>query len=137
MKAYETALAYSNVILDMSRVAFPDSEYWETLSITISSNLSTYWKPYADFAQTTLSDSDARMRRFFALDYGEKRQGNCISVHIDGFDKAAYFVLKLNRETVDQVTGGEVKYLNHGFYLLEASEPDVQITVKEKSTFIY
>jgi hypothetical protein len=72
-----------------------------------------------------------------ALDYHDSKKGNEITLHVDGFDEQAFFILKLNRDVIDEVTGAEVTDLKDGFYLLDVSQEDVVITVKERKLFYY
>ncbi len=137
VKSYETALGYSNVLLDMSLVSHPKGEDFAEFSRKSSSNLITFWKQFAGFEKTTLSESDARIRRFFALDYYDGRNGDEIHLHVDGLDEQAFFILKLNRDVIDEVTGAQITDLKNGFYLLDVSEEDVVIKVKERWLFYY
>lgn len=137
LKSIETALGYSNVVMDLSMVSHPKQEDFADFSRKTSSNLITFWKQFSGFSKTTLSESDARIRRFLALDYYDGRNGNQISLHVDGFDKQAFFILKLNRDVIDEVTGAEITELGNGFFLLDVSEPDVLIKVKERRLFYY
>lgn len=137
LKSLETALGYSNIVMDMFQVSHPNGEDFADFSRRTSSNLLTFWKPYEGFAKTTLSESDTRIRRFMALDYHDERKKNEITLHVDGFDEQAFFILKLNRDVIDEVTGAEVTDLKDGFYLLDVSQEDVVITVKERKLFYY
>ncbi|MCR5498910.1 MAG: DUF2194 domain-containing protein [Acetatifactor sp.] len=134
-KSYETALGYSNIVMDMSLVSHPKSGDYSGFSRTSSGNVITYWKQFSGFAKTTLSESDVRIRRFFALDYMDGRKGNEITLHVDGFDEQAFFILKLNRDEIKEVTGAQITNLKNGFYLLDVSSPDVVIKVKERTLF--
>ncbi|MBP5282766.1 MAG: DUF2194 domain-containing protein [Lachnospiraceae bacterium] len=137
MKSYETALGYSNVVMDMSLVSHPRKDDFSEFSRKTSSNLITYWKQFSGFEKTTLSQSDVRIRRFFALDYYDGRNGDEISLHVDGFDGQAFFILKLNRDVIDEITGATIKDLKNGFYLLDVSQEDVVIKVKERWLYYY
>ena len=137
MKSYETALGYSNIVLDMSEVSHPDKQDFAEFSRKTSSNIITFWKQFEGFDKTTLSESDARIRRFFALDYYDGRKGDVITLHVDGFDKEAFFILKLNRDVIDEITGATITDLKNGFYLLDVTEEDVEIKVKERWLYYY
>lgn len=137
LKSLQTALGYSNVVLDLSDVSHPEEEDFADFSRRSSSNLITFWKQFSGFEKTTLSESDARIRRFLALDYQDGRNGNVISLHVDGFDEEAFFILKLNRDVIDEVKGAQITDLKNGFYLLSVFEEDVTITVKERRLFYY
>ncbi|MBO4292243.1 MAG: hypothetical protein J5898_10085 [Lachnospiraceae bacterium] len=133
LKAYETALGYSNIMLDMEQAAYPggEEEHWEKIALKFTSNLDTYWKDYVAFDHTTLSESDARIRRFLALDYSDHREKERITLHVEHFDEEAYFVLKLNREEVKEIRGASYQKLRNGFYLLKIQEQDVEIEVEK------
>lgn len=137
LKSIQTALGYSNIVLDMSLVSHPSDMDFAEFSRDFTSNVLTFWRQFEGFAKTTVSESDLRIRRYLALDYDDERIGNEIHLHVDGFDEEAFFILKLNRDELDKVTGAEIKDLKNGFYLLEVSQEDVVITVKERRLSIY
>lgn len=129
---YETALGYSNVVLDMKDVSYPEDEedHWENLSRELSRNLTTYWHDYEAFTQTTLTESDARVRKFLTLDYRAERMNNEIFLHINEFEGSAWFLFKLNEGVPGQVQGAVLQDMGGGYYLLEATETEVTIEVK-------
>lgn len=129
---YETALGYSNVVLDMKDVSYPEDEedYWENLSRELSRNLTTYWRDYEAFTQTTLTESDARVRKFLTLDYRTERINDDIFLHINEFESSAWFLFKLNEGVPGQVQGATLQDMGGGYYLLEATETEVTIEVK-------
>lgn len=129
---YETALGYSNVVLDMKDVSYPEDEedYWENLSRELSRNLTTYWRDYEAFTQTTLTESDARVRKFLTLDYRAERINDDIFLHINEFEGSAWFLFKLNEGVPGQVQGATLQDMGGGYYLLEATETEVTIEVK-------
>ena len=77
LRAVESALGYSSIILDMEPIAYPQTaeDRWEKMSEKFAANLLTYWKPYGTFDQTTLSVCDVRVGRFLAMAYRQDRQG--------------------------------------------------------------
>ena len=137
LKSYETALGYSNIVMDLSKVSHPTEGDFSDFSRKTSSNVISFWKQYSGFSKTTLSESDARIRRFFALDYRDDRKENEITLHVDGFDEQAFFILKLNRDEIDEVTGATITDLKNGFFLLDVSQEDVVIKVKERQLFYH
>lgn len=139
LKSMETALAYSNITLDLYAVTYPESDddSWEKLMKQISPNVSTYWKNFYAFEQTTLSDSDLRIRRFLALDYEQSRKEDTIFVDITNFDEQAWFILRLNQEELQSVKGGEYVLVEDGVYLIEAEKPELSIRVKPSSKLRY
>ena len=139
LKSMETALAYSNITLDLYSVTYPqsDEDSWQKLMKKIAPNVSTYWKAYETFDATTLSESDQRIRRFLALDYKQERKKNNIYVSIDHFDEQAWFMLRLNGEDLKSVQGGTYEQIDEGVYLIEAQEAYVAIQVKPRGKLYY
>lgn len=139
VRAFETALGYSNVTLDLKSVAYPESEEdsWEKMSKKISSNLSTYWSAFAAFDATTLSESDARIRRFLALDFSDERTENEISLSVSNFEEEAWFLLRLSGEEVKSVDGGDWVKIEDGAYLILAERDELVIRLKQQDGLHY
>ena len=139
LKSMETALAYSNITLDLYNVTYPESDEdsWQNLMKKISANVATFWKEYASFAQTSLSESDLRIRRFLALSYEQERKEDTIYVSIQHFEDQAWFMLRLSGEDMDSVKGGSFEKIEDGVYLIEAQEADIAIHVKQQDTLHY
>ena len=136
---YETGLGYSNIILDMKDVSYPnsDKDYWENLSREFSANLSTYWQDFDVFSQTSLAESDARIRKFLALDYRTERKGDQIYLYTNEFEDAVWFLFKLNSGFPGGVQGGTLQDMGGGYYLLEAVETEVVINVENTTPDFY
>jgi hypothetical protein len=130
--ALETALAYENVLIDMKRISWPQDENdrWEKLSDDFARNLCTYWKPFEMFERTTLSESDARVRRFLALDYEDERTDDTIHLTISNFSEEAYFILRTHAEEIDEVEGGTFTEIEDGAYLIQAEREELSIRLK-------
>ena len=136
---YETALGYANIVLDMKEVSYPKSgeDHWENLSRELGRNLSTYWKDYDAFTQTTLTESDARVRKFLTLDYRAERMNDDIFLHINEFEGSVWFLFKLNNGKPGQIQGGTLQDMGGGYYLLEAEETEVIIEVESTVAEFY
>lgn len=136
---YETGLGYSNIILDMKDVSYPNGkeDRWENLSREISENLTTYWQDFDAFSQTSLAESDARIRRFLALDYRTERKGDQIFLYTNEFEDSVWFLFKLNSGYPGDIQGGTLEDLGGGYYLLEAVETEIVINVENTSTSFY
>jgi len=132
LMCYETALGYSNILFDMKRVSYPETskDHWENLSRDMSKNLCTYWQDYQGFSQTTLAQSDARIRKFLALDYQTVQKGRQIILYTTQVERPLWFMMKLNGETPAGIQGGTLKDLENGFYLIGAEKPEVIIDLK-------
>ncbi len=139
LRSMETALGYSNITLDLLSVTYPKTEQdsWEKMLRKLSPNLTTFWKPFEAFTHTTLSESDQRIRRFLAIDYEQERQGDNIAVMVKNFDQQAWFVLRLNGETVKSVKGGSSTKIEDGAYLICAEKDKITIKVGRKSGMYY
>lgn len=139
LRSMETALGYSNITLDLFSVTYPETEQdsWEKMLRKISPNLTTFWKPFEAFTHTTLSESDQRIRRFLAIDYEQERQDDNITVRLKNFDQQAWFVLRLNGETVKSVKGGTSAKIEDGAYLICAEKDEITIEVGRKSGMYY
>lgn len=135
LMSYETALGYSNVVLDMKEVSYPQDTlgHWQNLSREISRNLCTYWKDYEKLSQTTLTESNSRIRSFLASDYRTEERAEEIVLHTDIQGDTAWFLLKLNGREPGKIQGGTLQELGGGYYLIETSEEEVTLAIKEES----
>lgn len=139
MRSIESALGYTSVILNMNRVAYPetDADNWEKLYEQFSSNLLTYWKDYTSFEKTTLTESDVRVRRFLNLDFTESRDADELTVHIKNFENEAYFILRTHGESPAAVQGGSCLELEDDAYLIRAEQEELVITLESDYTLWY
>ena len=135
----QTALAYTNPMLDMRRVSWPEAEEagWEVYYERSASNLHTYWKVFKQFDRITVSESDRRIRAFLSMDYTQSRVGDTITLEITGFDAEADFILRTHKEVVSQVVGGTAEELEQGAWLIRADSPHVELTVKVDALYEY
>jgi hypothetical protein len=135
--ALETSLAYENILIDMKRISWPqtESDRWEKLSDDFARNLCTYWKPFEAFERTTLSESDARVRRFLALDYEEERTDDTIHLTISNFSEEAYFILRTHAEEIETVEGGTFTKLEDDAYLIQANCEEMNIQLKADNDY--
>ena len=101
MRSIQTALGYTNVMLDMYDIFWPQekTDRWEVMQKRFSSNLLTYWKNFDGFDSTTLSESNARTRTFLNLDYSQSREDNEITLKTS--EPGSWFVLRLHDEEID------------------------------------
>lgn len=135
----ETALGYTNIVLDLKQVSDPPSPdyYWENLSRSLSQNIVTYWRNYRCFSGTTVAESDARIRRFLALDYRVQKQEGRIVLERNEGDGPAWFMLKVNGRTVERMEGGSYEALKGGFYLIEMEGREAVIELEEEQVMIH
>lgn len=140
MISIQTALGYSNIQVDVNPIAYPvtDEDSWEKLSRKFAGNTSTYWKKFSKFEKTTLSESDARIRKFLALDYEQEKKGNTVSVRISDFQDEAWFILRTHGEEIKYAKGAEFEKIEDGAYLITATEAQVQLELEgEQERYYY
>lgn len=132
MRSLQTALGYSNILLDMYVLAWPTDtkDTWENLYDAFSRNVNTFWKPFKVFDNTTISETDTRVRSMLGLDYSDSRENNVISLHVDNLQEEAWFMLKVNDSSVKKVVGAEVKEIEDSAYLLRVTTENVTIYLK-------
>ena len=135
MTSIQTALGYSTIQVDVNPVAYPssDGETWEKLSKKFASNTGTYWKHYSCFAKTTLAESDLKVRRFLALDYAQRREGNEIQLEISQFEGQASFILRTHGEVLVSAQGASFTKIEDGAYLIEADAKEVTLELQAES----
>lgn len=138
LMGFETALGYTNIALDLKPVSEPPSSayYWENLSRRVTKNIITYWKDYRCFAGTTLAESDARIRRFLALEYRAEVQGDRMVLERNDAAGPVWFLLKVNGKTVKRMEGGSCVLLEGGFYLVEMNKQEAVIEFTKKQVVI-
>ena len=131
LKCYETALGYSNVLLDIHNIIWPKSEddRWENASEDIVSNLDTYWKPFSGFQNTTLSESDTRIRMFLNLGFQDEREGDTILLKLSNADEG-WFLLRTHGERIADIDGGEYQEVETDAYLIHAKQASVEISLE-------
>lgn len=139
VRAVETALGYSNILLDMKYVTWPeeDAPHWEVLSEDFSSNINTYWHPFSVFDKTTLLESDERARTFLAMDYTDSRNGDSITVAIHNRSGDAWFLLRTHSESISDITGGTYQQMEEDVYLIRAREDHLEISVEPDVQLVY
>jgi len=141
-RCIQTALGYSNTVWDLLAAAYPEKkdDAWEILSKEAASNICTYQKPFTAFDETTISKSDQRIRRFLALSYSAESEDNMISLHVDGLEEEAWFLLHTGTREAEDIQGGSFSVVEDGVYLICAEEDEVKIRLseeEEKQLFYY
>ncbi len=133
LKSVETALGYDNAELNIGEILWPedDSDRWEVVYNDMSSSLSTYWKPFRVFDQTTLTESDKRVRTFLNLNCSSLKSGDEIILNIEGRGSdTAYFILRTHGDLIESIEGGTYEKIEDYAYLISADEDTVKICVK-------
>ncbi len=135
MRSIQTALGYTNVMLDMYDIFWPQekTDRWEVMQKRFSSNLLTYWKNFRDFDSTTLSESNARIRTFLNLAYSQSREDNTITLQTS--EAGSWFILKTHGEEIDEIDGGSQTEIEADAYLICAEDTTVKIRLKEQELY--
>lgn len=131
-RSIQTALAYTNILLDLRRVTWPESndDHWENYSREVLGNIETWWKPYSQFNKTTVTESDSSLRNFFALNYEDWREEDRITLEVSGREGTVSFLLHTHDQEVRSVTGGTAARLEKDIWLLSVQEDTVQIELR-------
>lgn len=133
-KCIETALGYTSVMVDLGRIAYPDSEDpLNEMNSSLGWNLQNYFQGFKNFEGTTASESDERIRTFLSLDYTKRVDGNTVCLELEKPDASAWFVLRSDGKRVKSVEGGQWTQLEDGAYLIEATEASVVITLRNNA----
>ena len=134
-RGIQTALGYSNVLLDLHDAIWPQevADEWQNLYDTMSSNVQTYWTGKGGFEETTLSESDVRIRTLLNLDYKDGRTDDTIVLQVSNATQPAWFLLRTHAEKIVEVRGGEYQKLEKDVYLIKVLEEMVEIDVEQLS----
>ena len=135
MRSIQTALGYTNVMLDMYDIFWPQekTDRWEVMQKRFSSTLLTYWKNFRDFDSTTLSESNARIRTFLNLAYSQSREDNTITLQTS--EAGSWFILRTHGEEIDEIDGGSQTEIEADTYLICAEDTTVKIRLKEQELY--
>lgn len=139
MKSVESALGYSSILTDMSKVAYPenDKDVWEKLSEKFASYTSSYWKAFSDFDGTTTAETDLRIRNFLALNYSQKKENDTITLDIDNAGDTSWIILRTHDRGIEKVTGGSYKKIEDDAWLIQAEKSHVTIKLKSTEKMFY
>ena len=135
MRSIQTALGYTNVMLDMYDIFWPErsTDRWEVMQKRFSSNLLTYWKNFECFGSTTLSESNARIRTFLNLAYSQSREDNTITLRTS--EPGSWFILRTHGEEIEEIDGGSQTEIEDGAYLICTEDTTVKIQLKEPGLY--
>ena len=135
MRSIQTALGYTNVMLDMYDIFWPQekTDRWEVMQKRFSRSLLTYWKNFKDFDSTTLSESNARVRTFLNLAYSQSREDNTIT--LQSSEAGSWFILRTHGEEIDEIDGGSQTEIEADAYLICAEDTTVKIRLKEQELY--
>ncbi len=127
----QTALLYSNVLMDLKDAVWPQEEehQWQHLFKDMSSNIQTYWSGKSGLEQTTLSESDLRVRKFLNLDYSHERIDDKVILKVENAADTTWFLLRTHDEKIKKIKGGSYKELEKNLYLITAEDAVVELSL--------
>lgn len=135
LKSVETALGYDNAELNLGQIIWgtDEGDRWEVVYNDMASSLDTYWKPFRAFDQTTLTESDQRVRTFLNIYSSFTREGDVITLNISGRNgRDAWFILRTHAEVIDAIEGATYTKIENNAYLIKADADVVKINVKNE-----
>ncbi|MCQ2496988.1 MAG: DUF2194 domain-containing protein [Lachnospiraceae bacterium] len=120
-KSLQTSLGYSNVLIDMKQVIWPETEEdeWQNCFNNIYSFMTSYWTDDTGFTNTTISQCDDRVRNMLAVKYAAERNEEGLALNIDNVDEA-WFILRTHNSEIIGIDHGEFKKLEEDVYLIHA-----------------
>ena len=136
-RSLNTSIGYSALMINLNNAFRPadEDDKWENYFDLINSNISTYWHRFTLFEQTTLSESDYRIRKMLSLDYETYCQRDEDSTRITVFTDKEYdecwFLLRTHEQQVEGMTGGDWKLIEKDVYLIHMTDDRAEITVRD------
>ncbi len=139
-KSLLTSLGYTNVLVNMTQALWPEKaeDEWQNFFDHVFSYVTSYWSDRLIFDATTISESDARIRKMLSVKYNdEKRDDNTIVLHSSGADENFFIVRLHDREIVKISDNAEYTRIEKDSYLIKAKSGDTVITTKESEEVIH
>lgn len=139
LKSIETSLGFSGVQADIFRILNPKTEkdQWQNLADKMAANIDTYWKPFAAFDKTTVSQSDERVRNFLNGKVTSNRNNDTVTIKAENYNGSAYLLLRTHGEEIYEMTGGSYKKVEEDAYLLTLIDDSAKIKLKSKTSLYY
>ncbi|MCI8870685.1 MAG: DUF2194 domain-containing protein [Lawsonibacter sp.] len=133
-RSLQTALGYTNILVEMDRVTWLESEadQWENYFKAFSRNIGSQWTPFSGFERTSLTESDSRVRSFLALDYETRREGDVITLNVENRQGTVSFLLRTRGKEIKSVSGGTAAGLEEGVWLLSVQADEVRIELESR-----
>ncbi len=129
-RSLNTALGYSNVMMDIKRVMRPESEadQWQNYSEFLSGNLSEFWTKLSVFDNVTASEAAVRTAAYLKNSAVCTKKGRTI---ILPGSEPGYFLLRTHGETISNIKNASFTYLEKGAYIIQVTNNEaVEITVE-------
>lgn len=139
MRSLESALGYTNIVLDMKKVAWPesDADHWQIIYKRFASNIETYWSSYKIFRNTTLSESNRNVKDFLNMDFEKVYQDGVLRVNLSNQTGTNWFILRTHGESIVDISGGTFEQIEENAYLIEATDSELVIELDREEEFYY
>lgn len=139
MRSVESALGYTNIVLDMKRVAWPESEsdHWQIIYKRFASNIETYWSKYKIFESTTLSESNRNVKNFLNMDFEKVYEDGVLRVTMSNQTGENWFILRTHGESIVDIQGGTYQEIEENAYLIETTASELVIQLGREDEFYY
>ncbi len=105
----------------MHRIMWPETEddRWEKYFNKVFSNVSTYFHNFTFMEDTTLSESDRRVRSLLNLSYEIEKEDDGIVVYATDIRQEAWFLLRTHGQKIADITNGEYEQIEQDAYLVK------------------
>ena len=143
LRSLETSLGYSNVQADMYRVIWPEKreDEWESIAEEFAANIDTYWKPFAVFEKTTITESDRRVRNFLneriSGSVSSTEEGKQLTIQAEYFNKDAWMMLRTHGEEPKSMEGGTWEMMEEDAYLLHLTSDKASVILQPDQEAYY
>ncbi|MBR4341760.1 MAG: DUF2194 domain-containing protein [Lachnospiraceae bacterium] len=132
-KSLLTSLGYTNLLVDMNQAIWPETkeDEWQNLFDHVFSYVTTYWSNRLVFDTTTISESDARIRKMLSVKYDVSKEGNKIILNSTGADEN-FFIFRTHDMEIDSISdNAEYTRIETDAYMLRVKAGQTVITLKE------
>ncbi len=133
-KSLLTSLGYTNVLVDMNKIMWPETEEdeWQVFFDHVFSYVTSYWSDRLVFDATTISESDARIRKMLSVKYStEKQDKDTVVVRSEGADEN-FFVFRTHDREIESISeNAEFTRIEKDAYLLKVKPGETVIHLKD------
>lgn len=122
-----THFQHPDDVLDEDRGA---SLGWAEMYDRLSRYVGCLYEAAPNIRNLTGIELAAAVQRYDNLEVSQTYEENSVSIKLGGFIDEAYLLVRLNGRQPAEAEGGRLEKLQDGLWLLEASQPDVKITLE-------
>ena len=99
---------------------------WASYCLDLETVLGVHQQDYGFLDRVTASDAAERVAEFLVMKPSYRYEQEGVSVTIENFGSAAYFIMKSSRE-IGEVENGEAEQIGNHLYLIRAEQPSLYI----------